>query len=111
MGRGLCQYSPQGSCGKVESCGTPHRLVLTPAGSLTCSAKDFMGHQVLDIVEKQYIPEKILTRSHGVNSLRSFRPDSIRANLSQPFADKRIISNGHTPHPLVVSNGFFHSDG
>ncbi|XP_020256061.1 pumilio homolog 12-like isoform X2 [Asparagus officinalis] len=68
MGGGLHQYHLQSSFGRVEGCNFPHRSQLYSG-----SGEDFSQQEVLLKVGKQYSPEKILTRSHGVNSLRDLR--------------------------------------
>lgn len=100
MSNGLRQYHPQGSYGRVEGCEFPHRHQL-------CTAKKISEHQVLDRIGNQYFPEKILTRSHGVNSVRSLRSNSFSTNQSTPFADNNAgyFSDGHDHHLLVMNNG------
>ncbi|KAJ6836514.1 pumilio-like protein 12-like isoform X1 [Iris pallida] len=105
MGGNPCQYHPhpQSSCRKGESYEFPPKAY---------SANDLLEWQVLDRVRKHYFPEKILTRSQGVNSLRSLRSDSIVSNQSSSFANKngRTLSNGHRSHSSFTSNGSFKLD-
>ncbi|KAJ6828244.1 pumilio-like protein 12-like [Iris pallida] len=97
-----CQYHPhpQSSCRQKESYDFPYR-------PKTYSANDLLEWQVLDRARKHYSPEKILTRSQGVNSLRSLRSDSIVTNQSSSFVNKngRTLSNGHQNHTPYTSNG------
>ncbi|ONK65044.1 uncharacterized protein A4U43_C07F32900 [Asparagus officinalis] len=66
---GLQQYHPQSSFRRVEGGEVPCR-------SQFDSDENLSEHQVSDKVGKQYVPEKILTRTHGVNSLRSLTSNS-----------------------------------
>ncbi|XXG42641.1 hypothetical protein AAC387_Pa01g2868 [Persea americana] len=104
-GSGLCHYHAQGLCEGGESCpyalGQKHT---SATNSLTlCSAaisrKEFQGVHVLDKGVRQMFPEKILTRSHGLNSLKAIKPGNISGHESQNhvISNGRAFSNGHFP--------------
>ncbi|WJZ88413.1 hypothetical protein VitviT2T_007714 [Vitis vinifera] len=61
------------------------------------SSTDFNAIHVLDKVGKMTIPEKILTRSNGLNSLRTIKFGSIRENEAGTHVNQngRVIPNGH----------------
>lgn len=66
------------------------------------SSTDFNSIQVLDKVGKMAVPEKILTRSNGLNSLRTVKFGSIRGNEAGNHVNQngRVIPNGHFRHRL-----------
>lgn len=66
------------------------------------SASDFNAIQVLDKAGKTTVPEKILTRSNGLNSLRTVKVGSIRGNEAGSHANQngRFTPNGDFRHRL-----------
>ncbi|KAF8398594.1 hypothetical protein HHK36_017525 [Tetracentron sinense] len=119
MCSGLCCYHAQGFCGRGESCLFPHGEKQTTASSLAhpppaLSAKDFDAIQVLDKVGKQSFPEKILTRLHGLNSLRVIKPGSVggHESLNHVNSNGRVFSNGHFhPNASILKARSFQLDG
>ncbi|GMY16202.1 pumilio homolog 12 [Fagus crenata] len=71
---------------------------LNPALSFT----DLNAMQVLDKVSKQKFPEKILTRSYGVNTPRAVKLSSIGGNESLAHVNQngKVLSNHHLWHSL-----------
>lgn len=61
------------------------------------SSTDFNPIQVVDKLGKQNYPEKILTRSHGLNSIRDIKFGPIGGNesLSHVNQNGKVLSNGH----------------
>ncbi|KAA8549700.1 hypothetical protein F0562_001282 [Nyssa sinensis] len=76
------------------------------------SSTEFSDVQVLDKVGKQSFPEKILTRSHGLNSLRSVKYGSFGGNeiLADVNQNGRVFSNGHFHQSLFTPNTEFQLD-
>ncbi|KAL6966225.1 hypothetical protein U1Q18_032005 [Sarracenia purpurea var. burkii] len=77
--------------------------------NLALSSANLNKMQVLDKVGKQSFPEKILTRSYGLNSLRSVKFGSFAGNelLASVNQNGRIFSNGHCPQHLSNPNAAF----
>lgn len=115
-GSGFCHYHAQGLCGRGESCSYPLGQKHTSAtSSLTfhsaaISGKEFQGVHIIDKGVKQMFPEKILTRSHGLNSLKAIKPGTISGQDSQNhvISNGRVFSNGH--FPSLSSTGPFQLD-
>ncbi|XP_050137798.1 pumilio homolog 12-like isoform X1 [Malus sylvestris] len=85
----------------------PHQS--NPALSYT----DFNGIQVLDKVGKQSFPEKILTRSHGMNTLKAVKFGVIGTDepLTHVSQNGKALPNGHFRHALSTQNtGCFQLD-
>ncbi|PQM33092.1 pumilio homolog 12 [Prunus yedoensis var. nudiflora] len=85
----------------------PHQS--NPALSYT----DFNGIQVFDKVGKQSFPEKILTRSHGMNTLKAVKFGAVGADesLAHVSHNGKVLSNGHFRHTLSTQNtGCFQLD-
>lgn len=77
----------------------------SPALSYT----DFNGIQVFDKVGKQNVPEKILTRSHGMNTLKAVKFGSVGA--ADESRNGKVVSNCHLRHNLSTPNaGSFQLD-
>uniref|UniRef100_A0A5B6YK23 PUM-HD domain-containing protein n=2 Tax=Davidia involucrata TaxID=16924 RepID=A0A5B6YK23_DAVIN len=76
------------------------------------SSTEFSKVQVLDKVGKQSFPEKILTRSHGLNSLRSVNFGSFGGNemLADVNQNARVSSNCHFHQSLFPPNTGFQLD-
>lgn len=70
------------------------------------SSADFNKMQGLDMLGKQCFPEKILTRSHGLNSLRSVKFGSFVGNelLAEVNQNGRVLSNGNCHQSLSNSD-------
>ncbi|XP_010257692.1 PREDICTED: uncharacterized protein LOC104597686 [Nelumbo nucifera] len=118
-GTGPCRYYAQGFCGRGETCPFAHGPKQSSASSLGChpsslTAKDFGPVKVLDKVVKQNFPEKILTRSHGLNSIRTIKPCSDVGNesLSHGNSNGRLLFDGHFQyHPSILNAASFQLDG
>ncbi|BBH04278.1 pumilio 12 [Prunus dulcis] len=85
----------------------PHQS--NPALSYT----DLNGIQVFDKVGKQSFPEKILTRSHGMNTLKAVKFGAVGADesLAHVSHNGKVLSNGHFRHTLSTQNtGCFQLD-
>ncbi|KAM1114741.1 hypothetical protein ACFX19_005570 [Malus domestica] len=85
----------------------PHES--NPALSYT----DFNGVQVLDKVGKQSFPEKILTRSQGMNTLKAVKFGAVGTDesLTHISQNGKVVSNGHFRHALSTRNtGCFQLD-
>ncbi|XP_010276396.1 PREDICTED: uncharacterized protein LOC104611153 isoform X2 [Nelumbo nucifera] len=108
---GLCCYYAQGFCGRGESCPFAHGQKQTSATSLGCrpfTARNLEPVKVLDKVVKQNFPEKILTRSHGLNSIRTIKPCSDVGNESLNHGK---LMNGHYQyHPSLLNVASFQLD-
>ncbi|KAL0911039.1 hypothetical protein M5K25_019142 [Dendrobium thyrsiflorum] len=106
-----CQYQRQQSSERFENfCSLNGEKVLS-ANGLSCSVKDFQRHQMFDKVGMHGFPEKILTRSHGVNSVRVLRPSLFTPD--QPFLfDENSLrwSNGNAHQPYGLNNGSMQLD-
>ncbi|KAJ0982551.1 hypothetical protein J5N97_010806 [Dioscorea zingiberensis] len=91
--------------------GSPYVQRLTSANEKSFSAKDDKDHQIVD--RKQVFPIKILTRSDGMDSLRTIQSNSNRINQSKLTADRDgdMHSDGHVEQPLAFSNECFQMDG
>ncbi|XP_058105924.1 uncharacterized protein LOC131249287 [Magnolia sinica] len=118
MGRNLCRFYAQGFCGRGDSCPFAHGEKQMSATGLNCppahlSSKELQAFQVLDKGVRQNFPEKILTRSHGLNSLIAIKPCSIGVHEPANHANSngRVFSNGHLHHPSVTNAGSFQLDG
>ncbi|XP_057955818.1 pumilio homolog 12 isoform X2 [Malania oleifera] len=75
------------------------------------SSTDYTTPHILDKIGKQFFPEKILTRSHGLNSIRSVKFGTIGGNESVNSFNHNPLSNGNFRHSLSTSNAAcFHSD-
>ncbi|KAM5582234.1 pumilio [Rosa sericea] len=75
----------------------------TPALSYT----DFNRIHVLDKVGKQNVPEKILTRSHGMNTIKAVKFGAVGAadeSLGHVSPNGKVVSNGHLRHNLSTPN-------
>ncbi|XP_043692277.1 putative pumilio homolog 8, chloroplastic [Telopea speciosissima] len=119
MSNGVCHYYTRGFCGRGDGCPFAHGQKQTSASSLggnppALAAKDIEAVQVMDKVGKHSFPEKILTRSHGLNSIRAIKPgsDGGRDSLNHSNANGRTLSNGHFHHhPSILNAGSFQLDG
>ncbi|OVA16403.1 zinc finger protein [Macleaya cordata] len=117
-GRG-CRSCAQGFCGNDESCPFAHDQKQTSMStsihsSPTYSAKDFEAVQTFNKVGKHTFPEKILTRSHGLNSLRAINPGSIEEHELQNHANTggRVLGDGSFHHqPSMLNAGSFQLRG
>ncbi|KAI3877444.1 hypothetical protein MKX03_026501 [Papaver bracteatum] len=110
MGRGCHCYAPDFSV-NGENCSVGHEQRQTSVNpsiysSATHSVKDFEGVQVLDKVGKHAYPEKLLTRSHGLNSLRYISPGSISDHELQIHANTggRVLGDAIFRHQLSMPN-------
>ncbi|XP_072971370.1 uncharacterized protein [Typha angustifolia] len=86
MNTGSCRYYPKVLCSKDEGCWTQQSENKACSSSLTWSS----NHEVMDKVGKQFFPEKILTKSHGVNSLRTIKSGT----LTTAFLPCHVETNG-----------------
>ncbi|KAF8403987.1 hypothetical protein HHK36_012097 [Tetracentron sinense] len=117
MGNGFCHHYAQGFCGRGESCPFSHGQNRTSATSLTphpiLSTKDFDAIQILDKARKDNFPEKNLTRSQGLNSLRAIKPGFFAGNESLNHNSKgRLFSNGNFQNnPSILTAGSFQLEG
>ncbi|KAH7837795.1 hypothetical protein Vadar_018059 [Vaccinium darrowii] len=70
------------------------------------SSADFNKMQGWDMLGKRCFPEKILTRSHGLNSLRSVKFGSFVGNelLAEVNQNGRVLSNGNCHQSLSNSD-------
>lgn len=77
------------------------------------SSGDFNKMQGLDKLGKQGFPEKMLTRSHGLNSLRSVKFGSFVGNelLAEVNQNGRVLSNGNRHHSFSDSDAAFQLHG
>ncbi|KAK2997407.1 hypothetical protein RJ639_026414, partial [Escallonia herrerae] len=68
--------------------------------------------QVLDQARRQNFPEKILTRSHGLNSLRSVKSGSYEGNerLASIHKNGRVLPNSHFQNSFSTPNAGPHLD-
>ncbi|KAL6008148.1 hypothetical protein ACLOJK_033654 [Asimina triloba] len=117
VGHGLCHFFTQGFCGRGDSCPFAHGEKQIMAASLNCpntlfSSKDLQAFQVLDKGAKQNFPEKILTRAHGLNSLKSIKPCSPGAFELPNHTDSngKVFPNGQFHHSCVTHAGCVHLD-
>ncbi|XP_042480933.1 pumilio homolog 2-like [Macadamia integrifolia] len=121
MSNGICHHYTQGFCGRGDGCPFAHGQKQTSAsslgGSAALAAKDIEAIQVMDKMDKvgkHSFPEKILTRSHGLNSIRAIKPgfDGGRESLNHNNANGKMLSNGHFHHhPSILNAGTFQLDG
>ncbi|KAL6203897.1 hypothetical protein ACLB2K_021167 [Fragaria x ananassa] len=75
----------------------------SPALSYT----DFNRIHALDKVGKQNVPEKILTRSHGMNTIKAVKFGAVGAadeSLGHVSPNGKVVSNGHLRHNLSTPN-------
>ncbi|RZC77788.1 hypothetical protein C5167_001999 [Papaver somniferum] len=110
MGRGCHCYAPDFSL-NGENCSVGHEQSQTSVNpsiysSATRSVKDLEAVQVLDKVGKHAYPEKLLTRSHGLNSLRYISPASISDHELQNHANTggRVLGDAIFRHQLSMPN-------
>lgn len=110
MGRGCHCYVPDFYV-NGENCSVGHeqrQTSMNPSiySSATHSVKDFEAVQVLDKVGKHAYPEKLLTRSHGLNSLRYTSPGSISDHELQNHANTggRLLGDAIFRHQLSMPN-------
>ncbi|XP_043690642.1 pumilio homolog 5-like [Telopea speciosissima] len=120
ISNGVCHQCTQGFCGRGDSCPFAHGQKQTSASGLgrnspALAAKDIEAVPVMDKVGKHSFPEKILTRSHGLNSIRAIKPgsDGGHKSLNYGNANGRTLSNGHFHHhhPSILNAGSFLLDG
>ncbi|XP_042516681.1 uncharacterized protein LOC122090970 [Macadamia integrifolia] len=119
IGNGVCPHYTQGSCGRGDSCPFAHGQKQIYASGLerNCPAlatKDIETVPVMDKVAKHSFPEKILTRSHGLNPIRAIKPGSDRhKSLNYSNANGRALANGngHFHHTSILNEGSFLLDG
>ncbi|PKU76432.1 uncharacterized protein LOC110096511 isoform X1 [Dendrobium catenatum] len=106
-----CQYQRQPSSERFENfCSWNGEKVLS-ANGLSCSVKDFQRHQMFDKVGIHGFPEKILTRSHGVNSVRVLRPSLFAPDQPLLFDENSLRwSNGNARQPYGLNNGSLQLD-
>lgn len=111
MGSSGCCHS-QESCGREESYQFASCQKHTFAGGLTSppplSTTDFRGVQVFDQGVKQIFPEKILTQSHGLNSLKAKKPNFIEEYelLNHVYSRGRVFSNGQSSRVASPDNAY-----
>ncbi|GAV86251.1 PUF domain-containing protein [Cephalotus follicularis] len=77
------------------------------------SSSDYNAMHVLDKVGKQSFPEKILTRSNGLNTLKAVKFGSIGGNEMRTHLTRtgKVLPNGRLHHSLCTSNsGCFQLD-
>ncbi|KAJ4972420.1 hypothetical protein NE237_005519 [Protea cynaroides] len=118
-GNGVCRYYTQGFCGRGDGCPFAHGQKQTSANhlegnSVALAAKDIEAVQVMDKVAKHSFPEKILTRSRGLNSVRAIKPESdgVCESLNHSKASGRMLLNDHFHHhPSILNIGSFQLDG
>ncbi|XP_026425912.1 pumilio homolog 2-like [Papaver somniferum] len=110
MGRGCHCYVPDFYV-NGENCSVGHeqrQTSMNPSiySSATHSVKDFEAVQVLDKMGKHAYPEKLLTRSHGLNSLRYTSPGSISDHELQNHANTggRLLGDAIFRHQLSMPN-------
>ncbi|MCL7034389.1 hypothetical protein MKW94_003283 [Papaver nudicaule] len=110
MGRGCHCYAPDFSV-NGENCSfgigqkqtsVNHSMYSSP----THPVRDFEAVQVSDKVGKHAYPEKLLTRSHGLNSLRYISPGSISDHELQNHANTggRVLGDAIFRHQLPMPN-------
>ncbi|KAG0481284.1 hypothetical protein HPP92_012142 [Vanilla planifolia] len=95
------------SCRRGENCCSFKGHKQSSAYEPCCSARDIHGHQMLDKMGNQCFPEKILTRSHGVNFVRSLRPDPLKHDESFLFdenSDRNFNVHAHQPYRLPAGS-------
>ncbi|XP_077243027.1 pumilio homolog 12-like [Tasmannia lanceolata] len=85
MGNSLCPYYAQGFSGRGDTCPFAH-------GQRQMSASSLAWPQTLDKEVRPNFPEKILTRTHGLNSLNAIKPGSIGGYESLNHVDFRLSS-------------------
>ncbi|KAK8942397.1 hypothetical protein KSP39_PZI009031 [Platanthera zijinensis] len=101
-----CHYQSQESSGRVENCWSSHEQKVLSGNSVSCSTKDFHGHQSFDKVGNKCFPQKILTRAHGVNSVRVLRPNTYTTDQPLLFDQTSFRwSNGNTHKHCLLNNG------
>ncbi|XP_011622447.2 uncharacterized protein LOC18421435 [Amborella trichopoda] len=120
MGGSHCRYYSQGLCGRGETCSFTHTQKQSQGsgrGCVSCALfpKDFQGVSMMDKEEKHLLPEKILTRSHGVNSIRAIKQNALMGKSSimatDPWANAKAFANG-VCLSTSISNGLsFQLDG
>ncbi|KAG9452024.1 hypothetical protein H6P81_004928 [Aristolochia fimbriata] len=112
LGGGACRFHAQGYCGR-ECCNLAHGGKQIAGQGF--AARDLLGVQVMDKGVGSYFPEKILTRSHGLNSIKLIKPGSVGGpgSLNQGNSNGRSLSNGqyHNPSSGFSSCGSFRLDG
>ncbi|KAI3996748.1 hypothetical protein MKX01_041048 [Papaver californicum] len=104
MGRGCLSYAPDFSVnGENSLFGHEQRQT-----SVNPSLYSSPAHPVKDFeaVGKHAYPEKLLTRSHGLNSLRYISPGSICDHDLQNHATtgRRVLGDAIFPHQLSMPN-------
>ncbi|XP_068635751.1 uncharacterized protein [Aristolochia californica] len=113
LGGSTCHFHAHGYCGRAECCALAHDRKQTAGQGFTAS--DLLGVQVMDKGVESYFPEKILTRSHGLNSIKLIRPGSVGGlgSLNQANSNGRTLSNGqyHNPSSGLSGCGSFLLDG
>ncbi|RVW48718.1 Pumilio-like 12 [Vitis vinifera] len=82
---------------QVQNMGRGAQHPIQANGNVATRLVNFNAIHVLDKVGKMTIPEKILTRSNGLNSLRTIKFGSIRENEAGTHVNQngRVIPNGH----------------
>ncbi|CAN6464922.1 unnamed protein product [Victoria cruziana] len=117
----LSPCSAQSYCGRSEKCLFGHNGQNRTTGSgficLSNSSpeEDLQGIKVLEKEVKQSFPERMLTRSHGVNELRNLKTISYLPNeitVSHANSNGRPLQEVHSHHHHSVPNaGSFIPDG
>ncbi|KAF5725532.1 pumilio 12 [Tripterygium wilfordii] len=77
------------------------------------SSSDYNAIRVFDKVARPNYPEKILTRSHGLNTLKAVKFGTVggHESLNRGHQNGKFLSNGHFRHSLSTPNaGMFHLD-
>ncbi|XP_049932330.1 uncharacterized protein LOC116248757 isoform X2 [Nymphaea colorata] len=108
----LSPYSDQSFFGKSENCLSEHGQNHTLGNgfislSNSSSKEDFQGIKILERAAKQNFPERILTRSHGVNALRNLNTISYLPNeiaVSHANSNVRPLPDLHSHHHHLVPN-------
>ncbi|KAK9155062.1 hypothetical protein Sjap_002542 [Stephania japonica] len=88
----FCHYCAQGLCSGGESCllvSSQKQVTLRNSAQFSpfSSRKSLQAVQAFDNIGKPTFPEKILTRSHGLNSLKAVKPGyvGLHDNLNGKF--------------------------
>ncbi|KAF6139353.1 hypothetical protein GIB67_021563 [Kingdonia uniflora] len=94
----LCWYYAQGLCGRGDNCPFVHEKKQNNFfNSSSLSGRDFEVVHLLNKAGKHNFPKKILTRPHGLDSLKAINPSSFSREESYNHVNSKgeFLSNDH----------------